>query len=427
MEHRRWAPRLRGAADLCRCSEPCDWRGRSGRLAQLQQLLYLFATLLSTSEPEGRAQISRGFLLTTSLLALTSQVLLALAGQSRSASTAAGAEQSAPRGSWLATALGVAAGAAAMTTVAAADHEGEHGLDAGHWPWSHSGMLDSYDHASIRRGYQVYKQVRARDAERTWVSGFAGGGAWRVSSEGVVRRQRARARPGAAPLGVGIHVAQGSDEVVVARRPWVQLDACQFGRAAGGGGGEQLAWRTGPAQPTVPQRLLRLRGPGQGTAKRLLLRAPAAPHDTCRACTRPRRCRCARRATACSTSTSAIWWGCATLRRRPRPWRQRWELGGRKRVPQPDCYYLGSVALICCAGRVFGGVHRCWACLRSAGGTSSPGRAQAGFRAPGAGTEPRRWRRVAKGSPSALRKARAPEPSVRLAGGRMSDAWRGMR
>jgi len=25
--------------------------------------------------------------------------------------------------------------------------------------WSHSGMLDSFDHASIRRGYQVYKQV----------------------------------------------------------------------------------------------------------------------------------------------------------------------------------------------------------------------------------------------------------------------------
>ncbi|KIY99740.1 ubiquinol-cytochrome c reductase cytochrome c1 subunit [Monoraphidium neglectum] len=48
-----------------------------------------------------------------------------------------------------------------MTTAAAADHEGEHGLDAGSWPWSHSGLLDSYDHASIRRGYQVYKQVCA--------------------------------------------------------------------------------------------------------------------------------------------------------------------------------------------------------------------------------------------------------------------------
>jgi len=30
-----------------------------------------------------------------------------------------------------------------------------------HLPWSHGGMIDSLDHASIRRGYQVYKQVCA--------------------------------------------------------------------------------------------------------------------------------------------------------------------------------------------------------------------------------------------------------------------------
>jgi len=30
-----------------------------------------------------------------------------------------------------------------------------------HLPWSHSGIFDSFDHASIRRGYQVYKQVCA--------------------------------------------------------------------------------------------------------------------------------------------------------------------------------------------------------------------------------------------------------------------------
>ncbi|XP_028667700.1 cytochrome c1, heme protein, mitochondrial [Erpetoichthys calabaricus] len=29
------------------------------------------------------------------------------------------------------------------------------------FPWSHSGMLSSLDHASVRRGYQVYKQVCA--------------------------------------------------------------------------------------------------------------------------------------------------------------------------------------------------------------------------------------------------------------------------
>jgi hypothetical protein len=44
--------------------------------------------------------------------------------------------------------------------VAAADHEGEHGLASVAWPWSHEGMTESYDHAAIRRGFQVYQQVR---------------------------------------------------------------------------------------------------------------------------------------------------------------------------------------------------------------------------------------------------------------------------
>jgi len=34
-------------------------------------------------------------------------------------------------------------------------------LHAPKLPWSHSGMIDSLDHASVRRGYQVYKQVCA--------------------------------------------------------------------------------------------------------------------------------------------------------------------------------------------------------------------------------------------------------------------------
>merc|ERR1711860_376568 len=29
------------------------------------------------------------------------------------------------------------------------------------YPWSHKGLLDALDHASVRRGYQVYKQVCA--------------------------------------------------------------------------------------------------------------------------------------------------------------------------------------------------------------------------------------------------------------------------
>jgi cytochrome c1 len=48
--------------------------------------------------------------------------------------------------------------------VASADHEGEHGLASVGWPWSHEGMTESYDHAAIRRGFQVYQQVRHRSS-----------------------------------------------------------------------------------------------------------------------------------------------------------------------------------------------------------------------------------------------------------------------
>ncbi|THH01063.1 hypothetical protein EW026_g1556 [Hermanssonia centrifuga] len=37
----------------------------------------------------------------------------------------------------------------------------EEGLHSPHYPWSHSGLLDTFDHASIRRGYQVYREVCA--------------------------------------------------------------------------------------------------------------------------------------------------------------------------------------------------------------------------------------------------------------------------
>ncbi|KAK3413034.1 hypothetical protein EUGRSUZ_I01668 [Eucalyptus grandis] len=45
-------------------------------------------------------------------------------------------------------------------TVASAD-EAEHGLECPNYPWPHKGILSSYDHASIRRGHQVYQQVCA--------------------------------------------------------------------------------------------------------------------------------------------------------------------------------------------------------------------------------------------------------------------------
>lgn len=35
----------------------------------------------------------------------------------------------------------------------------EEGLHPPHFPWSHYGPLNSFDHASIRRGYQVYREV----------------------------------------------------------------------------------------------------------------------------------------------------------------------------------------------------------------------------------------------------------------------------
>jgi len=37
----------------------------------------------------------------------------------------------------------------------------EVGLHPPRYPWSHAGVLDSFDHASIRRGYQVYREVCA--------------------------------------------------------------------------------------------------------------------------------------------------------------------------------------------------------------------------------------------------------------------------
>ncbi|MQM19896.1 hypothetical protein Taro_052909, partial [Colocasia esculenta] len=45
-------------------------------------------------------------------------------------------------------------------TIASAD-EAEHGLACPSYPWPHKGILSSYDHASIRRGHQVYQQVCA--------------------------------------------------------------------------------------------------------------------------------------------------------------------------------------------------------------------------------------------------------------------------
>ncbi|XP_031285068.1 cytochrome c1-2, heme protein, mitochondrial isoform X1 [Pistacia vera] len=47
-----------------------------------------------------------------------------------------------------------------FATIASAD-EAEHGLACPNYPWPHEGILSSYDHASVRRGHQVYQQVCA--------------------------------------------------------------------------------------------------------------------------------------------------------------------------------------------------------------------------------------------------------------------------
>ncbi|KAF3773586.1 Cytochrome c1-1 heme protein [Nymphaea thermarum] len=51
-------------------------------------------------------------------------------------------------------------GILSFANLATAD-EAEHGLECPSYPWPHKGILSSYDHASIRRGHQVYQQVCA--------------------------------------------------------------------------------------------------------------------------------------------------------------------------------------------------------------------------------------------------------------------------
>ena len=65
-----------------------------------------------------------------------------------------------PRRGWLGLlgAGGLAVGAGAQ--IALAEEEADHGLHAPHYPWNHEGPFSSYDHSAIRRGHQVYQQVR---------------------------------------------------------------------------------------------------------------------------------------------------------------------------------------------------------------------------------------------------------------------------
>ncbi|GAA5885512.1 hypothetical protein JCM3774_000110, partial [Rhodotorula dairenensis] len=42
-----------------------------------------------------------------------------------------------------------------------AESAADHGLHAPEYPWAHKGMFETFDHAAIRRGYQVYREVCA--------------------------------------------------------------------------------------------------------------------------------------------------------------------------------------------------------------------------------------------------------------------------
>ena len=53
-----------------------------------------------------------------------------------------------------------AVGLGLLSSIALSD-EAEHGLHAPQFPWPHDGFFSSYDHRSIRRGFQVYQQVCA--------------------------------------------------------------------------------------------------------------------------------------------------------------------------------------------------------------------------------------------------------------------------
>ncbi|GLC36765.1 hypothetical protein PLESTB_000785400 [Pleodorina starrii] len=74
-------------------------------------------------------------------------------------STASDAEPS--KAAHYAAALGgILAGIFGASCVATASEVAD-GLHAPHYHWPHEGVLDSYDHASIRRGHKVYQQVCA--------------------------------------------------------------------------------------------------------------------------------------------------------------------------------------------------------------------------------------------------------------------------
>lgn len=96
-----------------------------------------------------------------------------MASSSSSTSSGSTGDAAGQRGSLSATLGGMLAGVFGAS-VAASAGEVEDGLHAPSYPWPHEGIFDSYDHASIRRGHQVYQQVGARGSRKECQAGASG-------------------------------------------------------------------------------------------------------------------------------------------------------------------------------------------------------------------------------------------------------------
>jgi len=97
----------------------------------------------------------------TGISAASTDSSLPLQVVSKAASSLSTVATEAPRKNHIIAAFsGVLAGVIGASCVASANEVSD-GLHAPSYPWPHEGIFDSYDHASIRRGHQVYMQVCA--------------------------------------------------------------------------------------------------------------------------------------------------------------------------------------------------------------------------------------------------------------------------
>eukprot|EP00198_Chlamydomonas_reinhardtii_P001429 XP_001690765.1 ubiquinol:cytochrome c oxidoreductase cytochrome c1 [Chlamydomonas reinhardtii] len=110
------------------------------------------------------------------------QTMPAVAAMSTSASDA---EPTSKAAHYAAALGGVMAGIFGASCVASAN-EAADGLHAPHYPWGHEGVLDSYDHAAIRRGHKVRGALRARCRENWQV-------AWRRATQACGTEEQSRA------------------------------------------------------------------------------------------------------------------------------------------------------------------------------------------------------------------------------------------